>query len=112
MDAEAVEQLASITGLDDAQATVLLEAAGGDLSVAVQLHFEQEDNSTRQAQIAADAAMAAEADAAMAHGGGRADASDDDDDDGGGAAAAAAAARSRRRPSARSAAGCTGRSRC
>ena len=84
MDAEAVEQLASITGLDDAQATVLLEAAGGDLSVAVQLHFEQEDNTTRQAQIAADAAMAAEADAAMAHGGGRADASDDDEDDGGG----------------------------
>ena len=93
MDAEAVEQLASITGLDDAQATVLLEAAGGDLSVAVQLHFEQEDNSTRQAQIAADAAMAAEADAAMAHGGGRADASDDDDDDGGGGAAAALRAR-------------------
>ena len=84
MDAEAVEQLASITGLDDAQATVLLEAAGGDLSVAVQLHFEQEDNTTRQAQIAADAAMAAEADATMAHGGGRADASDDDDDDDGG----------------------------
>ena len=33
MDAEAVEQLASITGLDDAQATVLLEAG-----TAAELH--------------------------------------------------------------------------
>ena len=38
------EELAAITGLGAAEAAVLLEAAGGDLTTAVSLHFEQEEH--------------------------------------------------------------------
>jgi len=39
-----IAQIAAITGLGAAESGILLEAANGDPSVAVQLHFDQEDS--------------------------------------------------------------------
>ena len=79
------EELASITGLAPDQAALLLEAAGGDLAIAVQLHFDGEDARGRPGNSAADEAAARaaqmEEDAAN-YGGGLGDDDDDDDDDG------------------------------
>mmetsp|Transcript_22643 Transcript_22643/g.37410 ORF Transcript_22643/g.37410 Transcript_22643/m.37410 type:complete len:474 (+) Transcript_22643:54-1475(+) len=43
MDPAVLDDLTSITGLSVPEATILLEASGGDLSTAVSLHFEQEE---------------------------------------------------------------------
>ena len=40
---EALNDLTSITGLSVPEATILLEASGGDLSTAVSLHFQSFD---------------------------------------------------------------------
>ena len=53
-----VDELASITGLEQEQASLLLEAAGGDLATAVQLHFDNEDRLDRPGNSAADEAAA------------------------------------------------------
>ena len=89
------ETLQAITGLSSEQASVLLEAAGGDLEKAVQLHFEGEDRqsiSARDAEVAAS--LAAEAYEQPRHPRGVGDAAEygegyddefdcsDDDDDG------------------------------
>jgi len=55
---EAAAELASITGLEEEQATLLLEAAGGDLATAVQLHFDNEDAANGPGSSAADEAAA------------------------------------------------------
>jgi hypothetical protein len=52
----ATAELEAITGLSSAEAELLLEASGGNLEQAVQLHFESEDQQHTSVQ---DAAMAA-----------------------------------------------------
>ena len=46
-------ELVAITGLSSAEAEVLLEASGGNLEQAVQLHFESEDQTQASARDAA-----------------------------------------------------------
>ena len=79
---EGVEELCAITGLDAGQAFVLLEAAGGDLAVAVQLHFDSEEGMNRPGNSAADeaAARAAQMDEDAANYGGHYGGSSDEDD--------------------------------
>ena len=79
---EGVEELSAITGLDAGQAFVLLEAAGGDLAVAVQLHFDNEEGMNRPGNSAADeaAARAAQMDEDAANYGGHYGGSSDEDD--------------------------------
>ena len=74
----AVEDLCSITGLDAAQAAILLEATGGDLATAVTLHFDNEDRSNSAAATAA--AMAAQEEEYALAGNAGSDQSNDDDD--------------------------------
>lgn len=73
--ASSVDELVSITGLSPEAATILLNAAGGDLANACQLHFDQEDGA-RAVVDPRDAAMAAQV-AADEYG----DDEDYDDDD-------------------------------
>lgn len=61
---ESAEELASITGLALEQAAVLLEASGGDLATAVQLHFDNEERGASAADEAAARAVQQEEDAA------------------------------------------------
>eukprot|EP00962_Isochrysis_galbana_P018098 scaffold5212_cov108-Isochrysis_galbana.AAC.9 len=56
---EKMAQVAAITGLGDDESRALLEAAGGDTAVAVQLHFDQEDSANSAARGAGTSASAA-----------------------------------------------------
>ena len=65
--ARAVEELVEMTGLAADQASTLLGAAGGDLSLAVALHFDsQEGGGSSSAHAAAAAASDTSGDAALA----------------------------------------------
>ena len=78
---DVVQDLVSITGLSEEEAAVLLEAAGGNLEHAVQLHFDNEDaaagGTARDAEMAAAAAAGYYEDSDFGGGGRRS--SDDDD---------------------------------
>ena len=59
-----LEQLQAITGLDEGAAQNLLDAAGGNIEAAVQLHFNWQDEQARPppAAAAADSGFGAYAD--------------------------------------------------
>eukprot|EP00965_Chrysotila_dentata_P092379 3048858-Pleurochrysis_carterae.AAC.1 len=50
MSETALEQLQAITGLAQAEAQALLEAAGSDVQMAISLHFEQEEHRGQNAE--------------------------------------------------------------
>lgn len=56
---DTVAELSAITGLDHDAAENLLQATGGDLATAVELHFEQDDSARSSARDAALAASVA-----------------------------------------------------